>query len=138
MAQVREEQEAGKEAAAAGPGLPEMVRRRREEEARRGGQGVRRPQGREGHEAFTRRPTPDGGGRRERQNGEAVREGGGQDRVRVIEGPQSPARRGSRSRLLQRASFDHRAFLPSLGGGQTRGPRSERLRQDRALAYRAR
>src|SRR5215216_5139183 len=115
MAQVREEQEAGKEAAAAGPGLPEMVRRRREEKAGRGGQGVRRPQGREGHEAVARRPSQDGGGRRERQNGEAVREGCSQDRVRVLEGPQPRARRGTRGGLLEGTSADQRAFLRSLG-----------------------
>ena len=81
-----EKPEAGEEAAAAGPGLPEVVRRRREEETGRGGQGVRQPQGREGHEAVARRPAPHGGGRRERPYGEAVREGRGQDRVRVLEG----------------------------------------------------
>src|SRR5215211_1480296 len=138
MAQVREEQEAGKEAAAAGPGLPEMVRRRREEKARRGGQGVRRPQGREGHEALARRPTQDGGGRRERQNGEAVREGCGQDRVRLLEGPQPRARREPGGRLRRGTCADQRTYLRSLVWRQARGPRSERLRQDRAPAYRAR
>src|SRR5215218_8874310 len=114
MAQIREKPQAGEEAAAAGPGLPEVVRGRREEEAGRGRQGVRRPQGREGHEAVARRPSQDGGGRRERQNGEAVREGYGQDRVRALEGPQPRARREPRGRLREGTSFDQRAVLRSL------------------------
>src|SRR5919107_2026361 len=117
MAQVREEPETGEEAAAAGAGLPEVVRRRREEEAGRGGQGVRRPQGREDHEAFARRPSPDGGGRRECKDGEAVREGRGQDRVRVLEGPQPGARRKTRGRLLRGAPANQRAFVRALCRG---------------------
>src|SRR5215217_1353018 len=111
MAQIREEPEAGEEAAAAGPGLREVVRGRREEEAGRGGQGVRRPQGREGHEAFPRRPPQDGGGRRERQDGEAVREGCNQDRVRVLTGQEPRARREPRGWLCEGTSFDQRAVL---------------------------
>src|ERR671912_419719 len=122
MAHLREEPEAGEEAAATGPRLPEVVGCGREEEAWGGRQGFRKPQGREAHEALARRPPQDGGGRRERQDREAVRERPGQDRVRVIEGPRPPARRESRRRLPERAAVDRRAFVRTLGGGQGRGP----------------
>src|SRR5215207_10509719 len=100
-------------------------------------QRLRQPQSREADEAFARRPSQNGGGCGERQNGEAFREERGQDRVRVRKGPQPRARRGSDRRLCGRTTVDGGALFRGLGGGQGGGPRAERFRQDGALAYRA-